>query len=123
MATSGEARVKRLAWTGAAVLVWAAVAYLVWRVAGALAPVLVPVAVAVLIAAALRPAVRALVRRGWPRVLAATLMVVGPLSALGVLLALTVNALVRGGGDLADALAGRNRHGPGLAREWAAAPE
>lgn len=114
MTTSGDARVKRLVWAGAAVLVWAAVAYLAWRVAGALAPVLVPVAVAVLIAAALRPAVRGLVRRGWPRALAATLMVVGPLTALGVLLTLTVNALVRGGGDLADAL----RDGVGTVRDW-----
>ncbi|MBC6447339.1 AI-2E family transporter [Actinokineospora xionganensis] len=114
MAPSDEVTVRKLVWAGAAVLVWAAVAYLVWRAMGVLAPVLVPVAVAVLIAAALRPAVRGLVRRRWPRVLAAALMVVGPLTVLGVLLVITVDALVRGGGELAEAL----RDGVGTVRDW-----
>ncbi|SDI34658.1 Predicted PurR-regulated permease PerM [Actinokineospora alba] len=114
MPTAGEPTTKRWAWAGAAILIWAAVAYLIWRIAGALAPVLVPLAVSVLIAAALRPAARWLVGRGWPRALAAALLVIGPLAVLGVLLVVTVDALVRGGGELVDAL----RDGVGTVRDW-----
>mgnify|MGYP000515144949 CR=1 FL=1 len=108
------ARVRRLVWIGAGVLIAAALAYLLWQVVLALAAVLIPVATAVLLAALLEPVARWLIRIGCPRWLAAALLLLGSLGFLGGLITLTVNALISGSGDLGGAL----RNGIGTIRDW-----
>lgn len=68
-------------------LAWAVWALLVWGVLRWLGPVLSPFVAAGILAYALQPAVHALVRRGWPRALAVSLV---ELLALLVLLALAL---------------------------------
>jgi predicted PurR-regulated permease PerM len=81
------------AWSWRVILV-AAMLYLVLQLAGALLEVFVPLLVALLLSALLQPGAGALVRRGWPRSLAAlTMLLVGLLVVAGII-TLVVNRVV-----------------------------
>jgi predicted PurR-regulated permease PerM len=92
---SGEASVPAglrtaASWSWRIILVGAAL-YLVLRVIGSLLEVFVPVLVALLLSALLQPAARALVRRGWPRSLAALGMLLVGLCVVAGIITLVVN--------------------------------
>jgi predicted PurR-regulated permease PerM len=81
------------AWSWRLILVGGAL-YLLLRVAGVLLEVFVPVLVALLLAALLQPGASALIRRRWPRSLAAlTMLLVGILVVAGII-TLVVNRVV-----------------------------
>ncbi|GAA0247463.1 hypothetical protein GCM10010492_53920 [Saccharothrix mutabilis subsp. mutabilis] len=112
--TTGTAVVRRWTWTGACVLVFAVLAHLLLRVLVVLSPVLIPLAVAVLLTALLWPLVAWLTRLRVPRALAAGLVLLVSLAALGAMLAFSVDALVGGAGDLGTTL----RDAVARVRDW-----
>jgi predicted PurR-regulated permease PerM len=67
-----------------------------------IAVVVVPVIVAVLLAALLQPGAAGLVKRGWPRSLAAATMLVVGLGVVAGIITLVINQFIAGFSDLAD---------------------
>ncbi|MDA3645714.1 AI-2E family transporter [Saccharopolyspora indica] len=86
-------------------LVLVAVLWVGWRVFDALYGEVMAVAVAALLTALMAPVVNWLVRRGVPRTLAAVLVLVGGLCALGAVLAVVISTLVAGLSGLSEQLA------------------
>ncbi|MER6992471.1 AI-2E family transporter [Saccharopolyspora hirsuta] len=85
-------------------LVLVAVLWVAWQVFDALYGEVMAVAVAALLAALMTPAVNWLVRRGVHRTLAAALVLVGGLCALGAVLTVVINTLVAGLSGLTEQL-------------------
>lgn len=81
------------AWSWRLILIGTAL-YLVLRLIGLLLEVFVPVLVALLLAALLQPAARGLVRRGWPRSLAALTMLLSGLAVVAGIVTLVVSRVV-----------------------------
>ncbi|GAA1256658.1 AI-2E family transporter [Pseudonocardia aurantiaca] len=77
-------------------LVVAAALYVIGMAVGFLAEIVIPIAIALLLAALLAPAVRWLHARGVPRGLAAALVMVGGLAAIGGLLSFVVMTFIWG---------------------------
>jgi predicted PurR-regulated permease PerM len=88
-------------WAWRVIVVVAGFWALLW-VAAYIAVVVVPVIVALLLAALLQPAAATLVRKGWPRSLAALTMLVVGLGVVAGIITLVVNQFVEGFPDLAD---------------------
>ncbi len=88
-------------WAWRVVVVVAAFYALLW-LAAYMAVVVVPVIVALLLAALIQPGAAGLVRRGWPRSLAALSMLVVGLGVVSGIITLVVNQFVAGFPDLAD---------------------
>ncbi len=88
-------------WAWRVIVVVAGFWALLW-VASYIAVVVVPVIVALLLAALLQPGAAALVRKGWPRSLAALTMLVVGLGVVSGIITLVVNQFVEGFPDLAD---------------------
>jgi putative heme transporter len=76
--------------------------YVLLYVAAYVAVVIVPVIVALLLAALFQPGAAALVRHGWPRSLAALVMLLVGLSVVAGIIALVVQQVTAGFTDLAD---------------------
>jgi predicted PurR-regulated permease PerM len=89
------------AWSWRIIVVVAGLYLLLWA-AAYVAVVVVPVIVALLLAALLQPGAAALVRRGWPRTLAAGTMLVVGLGTVAGIVTLVVQQVTTGFGDLAD---------------------
>jgi predicted PurR-regulated permease PerM len=89
------------AWSWRIIVVVAGLYLLLWA-AAYVAVVVVPVIVALLLAALLQPGAAALVRRGWPRTLAAVTMLVVGLGTVAGIVTLVVQQVTTGFGDLAD---------------------
>lgn len=89
------------AWSWRAIAVGAAL-YLLLRGMGYVAVVIVPVIVALLLAALLQPGVALLRRHGWPKSLAALLMLVVGLGVVAGIITLVVNQFAAGYQDLAS---------------------
>ncbi|MGY1682714.1 AI-2E family transporter [Geodermatophilus sp. SYSU D01176] len=89
------------AWSWRLIVVLAGL-YLLLRAAAYVAVVVVPVMVALLLAALLQPGAAVLVRRGWPRALAALTMLVVGLGTVSGIVTLVVQQVTTGFGDLAD---------------------
>ncbi|MGW1681109.1 AI-2E family transporter [Saccharopolyspora sp. NPDC002376] len=108
MGDSGASGVPRSLRVAAAVgwrlLVLVAVVWVLWKVFDALYGEVMSVAVAGLLAALMAPVVNWLVRRGVHRTLAALLVLVGGLCALGAVLAVVINTLVAGLAGLSEQL-------------------
>ncbi|MER7011709.1 AI-2E family transporter [Saccharopolyspora sp. NPDC000359] len=108
MGSSGAGGVPRGLRVAAAVgwrlLVLVAVLWVLWQVFVALYGEIMAVAVAGLLAALMTPAVNWLVRRGAHRTLAAALVLVGGLCALGAVLTVVINTLVAGLSGLTEQL-------------------
>lgn len=102
--TPGPVRVPRGLRVAAALswrlLVVAAALVVVWQAVTTLADVVIPAAVAGLLAALLAPLVRWLTMRGVPRTLAAVVVLVGGLAAVGGVLAVVVGTVVNGWPEL-----------------------
>jgi predicted PurR-regulated permease PerM len=81
------------AWSWRVILIGAAL-YLLLQLAGLLLEVFVPLLVALLLAALLQPGAGALVRRGWPRSLAALSMLLVAILVVGGIITLVVNRVV-----------------------------
>ena len=88
-------------WAWRLVVVVAAFYALLW-LAAYMAVVVVPIIVALLLAALFQPGAAWLVRRGWPRSLAALTMLVVGLGVVSGIITLVVNEFVAGFSDLAD---------------------
>ena len=89
------------AWSWRLIVVVAGLYLLLWA-AAYVAVVVVPVIVALLLAALLQPGASGLVRRGWPRALAALTMLVVGLGTVAGIVTLVVQQVTTGFGDLAD---------------------
>jgi predicted PurR-regulated permease PerM len=89
------------AWSWRLLVVVAGFYALLWA-AAYIAVVVVPVIVALLLAALLQPGAAALVRRGWPRSLAATTMLVVGLGVVSGIITLVVQQIASGFTDLAE---------------------
>ncbi len=76
--------------------------YVLLYAAAYVAVVVVPVIVALLLAALLQPGAASLVRRGWPRGLAATAMLLVGLAVVAGIITLVVERFTAGFADLAD---------------------
>jgi predicted PurR-regulated permease PerM len=77
-------------------------AYVLLSAAAYVAVVVVPVIVALLLAALLQPGAAALVRRGWPRSLAAFAMLLVGLGVVAGIITLVVERFINGFDDLSD---------------------
>jgi predicted PurR-regulated permease PerM len=88
-------------WAWRVIVVIAGFWALLW-LAAYIAVVVVPVIVALLLAALLQPGAAALVRRKWPRSLAALTMLIVGLGVVSGIITLVVNQFVEGFPDLAD---------------------
>jgi predicted PurR-regulated permease PerM len=76
--------------------------YVLLYAAASIAVVVVPVIVALLLAALLQPGAAGLVKRGWPRSLAAATMLVVGLGVVSGIITLVVQQIAAGFGDLAE---------------------
>lgn len=89
------------AWSWRLIVVIAGFYVLLWA-ASYVAVVVVPVIVALLLAALLQPGAAALVRKGWPRGLAATAMLLVGLTVVAGIITLVVERFTAGFSDLAE---------------------
>ena len=90
--------------------------YVLLYAAAYIAVVVVPVIVALLLAALLQPGAAGLVRRGWPRSLAAFAMLLVGLAVVAGIITLVVERFIAGFTDLADAGQRGHRAGADLRR-------
>jgi predicted PurR-regulated permease PerM len=88
-------------WSWRLVVVVGAVYALLWA-AASIAVVVVPVIVALLLAALLQPGAAGLVKRGWPRPLAALAMLIVGLAVVAGIITLVVERFTAGFSDLAE---------------------